>query len=239
MNERIEEAVPIPQGGIARRLFEKLTQAIEAHALSFGGGTVLSARWGHRESFDIDLFCTPEAYARLGRGGRSRIEELIKQLPGCNGEVTWCDDIATYTEIGTVEVTVLPRPRGIEPTTHTVLQGSELRTQGTEEILYAKIAYRMYEGGEITVRDAYDIACAAKLDPQALQRAIGHIDERALALVQATVEQLPAGWSKEDEKPLVNPKFRWGEETLQRKLVAALAGNAGAQRERLREGREQ
>ena len=232
------EVVPGPQGGLARTLFKKLAQAIEPHELSFGGGAVLSARWGHRESFDIDLFCRPEAYARLGREGRERVEELIKQIPGCNPEVTWCDDIATYTEIRGFEATVLPRPCAIEPATHTVLWQTELRTQSTEEILYAKIAYRMYEGGEITVRDAYDIACAAKMDPKALKRALEQIDQRALSLVQATVEQLPAGWSREDENALVNPRYKWDEPTRRRKLLEAL-GSAGAERNRGPEGRGQ
>ena len=219
------EIVPGAQGAVARALFAKLSQVIAADELSFGGGTVLASRWGHRESLDVDLFCRPEAYARLGREGRARIERLLKEIPGCDGDVTWCDDIATYTEIGGIEATVLPRPRAIEPAKRSMLRSTGLRLQGNEEILYAKIAHRMYEAGEITVRDAYDVAFARERDPRALARALGHIDERALALVAATVEQLPAVWSRDDEKPLLRPSRQWDDAALARKLAHALDGD--------------
>ena len=53
------EAVPDPQGSVARRLFRVLAGEVDPAALSFGGGTVLAARWQHRTSFDVDLFCRP------------------------------------------------------------------------------------------------------------------------------------------------------------------------------------
>ena len=226
MSESDESEVVLgAQGAVARALFAKLSQVIAADELSFGGGTVLASRWGHRESLDVDLFCRPEAYARLGRGGRARIEELLCEIPGCNHDVTWCDDIATYTEIRGVEATVLPRPCAIEPAKRTMLWSTGLRLHANEEVLYAKVAHRMYEAGEITVRDAYDVAFARERDPQALARALGHVDERALALVTATVEQLPAGWSRDDEKPLLRPAREWDEATLTRKLAQALEGD--------------
>ena len=57
----------------------------------------------------------------------------------------------------------------------TKLRGTKLRLQSSEEILYRKIVGRMYEAGEIAVRDTYDVACALREDPGALQAAVGHI----------------------------------------------------------------
>ena len=216
------EDVPELQGIIARLLAQQLMQVIAPEHLSFGGGTVLAARWQHRESLDVDLFCQPDAYAQLGRNGRAQIETLIKEIAGCNTELTWCEDIATYTEIDGIEATILPRPTTIRPTTTTTLAGTHLRLQSTEEIIYAKIVRRMYDAGEITVRDAYDVACAKQVDPKALQRTLGHIDKRIIEFVSETTKALPEGWSEHDEKQLIKPAYVWNEQTLKTKLIAAL-----------------
>ena len=41
------EHIPAPQCDVAAELFEALTAVIESRHLSFGGGTVLAARWNH------------------------------------------------------------------------------------------------------------------------------------------------------------------------------------------------
>ena len=42
--------------------FECCDEALDPEQhLSFGGGTVLAARWQHRTSLDVDLFCDPTA----------------------------------------------------------------------------------------------------------------------------------------------------------------------------------
>ena len=109
MDSRAEEEVPGPPGSVAARLFGVLSEFIAPELLSFGGGTVLAARWNHRRSLDVDLFCEPNAYDALGPAGRARLEAAIKTIPGCAEEPTWCDSIATYAEIDGVEATLLPR----------------------------------------------------------------------------------------------------------------------------------
>lgn len=103
-----------------------------------------------------------------------------------------------------------------------VLAGTSLMLQGTAQILYAKIARRMYQSGEITVRDAYDLATAAIHDPEALSQACGHASPRVLSTVSAIVESLPNGWSADDMKAQIAPKHQWSERELQERLLAAL-----------------
>ena len=111
------ERIPGPHGAVATALFRELSRFIPEQHLSFGGGTVLAARWQHRDSLDVDLFCEPSTYARLTPATRSQIEEAMHGIAGCATERTWCEDIATYTEIEGIEATVLPRTIVIEPTT--------------------------------------------------------------------------------------------------------------------------
>ena len=221
------ETVPGIQGDVAADMFEKLTTIIAAQHLSFGGGTVLAARWNHRKSLDVDLFCEPTIYGRLSPRERTRVERAIHEIAGCASSQTWCEDIATYTEIRGVEATVLPGIIVIEPGKPTTLDGTRLALQSSAQILYGKIAWRMYEGGEIAVRDAYDLASARKHDPQALAQARAHVSPRVLATVSEIIRQLPQGWSAEPEKALIEPRYAWSEAELQEQALAALRTRSG------------
>lgn len=76
----------------ARRLWLLAYGAIEQHvnALSrgpheirLGGGTVLSARWRHRTSFDIDLTLSPEAnITRLTAENNPALDAALRALGG-------------------------------------------------------------------------------------------------------------------------------------------------------------
>ena len=78
---------------------------------------------------------------------------------------------------------MLPGIIVIEPDQPTRLEGTRLTLQSSAQSLYATIAWRMYEGGEIAVRDAYDLACARMHDAQALAQARSHASPRVLATV--------------------------------------------------------
>ena len=217
-----EERVPGEQGKVARGLFETLMKEFDPGDLSFGGGTVLASRWNHRQSEDVDLFCQTDVFARLGREARARIEEQVKEMEGCDPEVTWCEDVGLYTEINGIEATMLPRAQVMPEHRNTVLAGTALQLQTNEEILYAKIVHRMYEADEITVRDAYDVACARMHDPQALDRAVKRIDKEIVRDVIATISNLPKGWTEDGQTPLLDAKYEWKEQELTARAVAAL-----------------
>lgn len=100
--------------------------------------------------------------------------------------------------------------------------GERSRAPGHAQILYAKIAWRMYEGGEIAVRDAYDLGAARKHDPQELAQACAHASPWVLETISAIIEHLPKGWSDESDKPLIAPRYQWSESELQEQALAAL-----------------
>ena len=116
-----------------------------------------------------------------------------------------------------------------EPTT---LQGTALALQSSAQILYAKIAWRMYESGEIAARDSYDLACALRHDPHALGQACAHVSPRVLATVSEIIRQLPGGWSAESEKPLIEPRYAWSEAELRQQALAALRTRCGPKGQR-------
>ena len=82
------EDVPDPQGRIARQVFEAVRTELVPADLSFGGGTVLAARWRHRVSLDVGLFCRPDTSAGLDAAARQRIEVQLASIPGCASERT-------------------------------------------------------------------------------------------------------------------------------------------------------
>lgn len=217
------EDVPDPQGRIARQVFEAIRTELGPADLSFGGGTVLAARWKHRTSLDVDLFCRPDPYARLDAAARQRIEEQLTNIPGCASERTWCEPIAIYTEIDGIQATVLPRAGRPAQARETRLAGMTLRLQTTEEILQGKILHRMYETGEIAVRDVYDLACARHRDPAALGKVLAHIGPDIVGDVKTLLANLPRGWSERDAEQLVDPRYTWSEDTLRKEVQLALA----------------
>ncbi len=216
------EAVPDPQGSVARQLFRALAREVDPAALSFGGGTVLAARWEHRTSFDVDLFCRPETYEALNAAAHARIERAVGDIPGCDRERTWCEPLALYAEINGIQATVLPRSTGPIHERRSELSGTRLRLQNTEEILYGKIFHRLYGTETITVRDVYDVASAARHDRPALRRVLAHLGGQVTADVGARLASLPRGWSGRDPQPVIDPAYDWNEATLVLAAQAAL-----------------
>ena len=217
------ENVPDPQGRVARQVFEAIRTELGSVDLSFGDGTVLAARWRHRTSLDVDLFCRPDTYAGLDANARHRIEAQLAEIPGCASERTWCEPIAICTEVDGVEATVLPRAAGPAQAHQTRLAGTTLRLQTTEEILRGKILHRIYETGELAVRDVYDLACARHCDPAALGKVLAHLGSDIVGDVRTLLANLPRGWSERDDKQLVNPHYTWNEDDLRNEVQHALA----------------
>ena len=225
------EAVPDPQGSVARQLFRVLAAEVDSAALSFGGGTVLAARWRHRTSLDVDLFCRPETYEELDAAAHARIEQAVGEIPGCDRERTWCEPLALYAEINGIQATVLPRSTGPTHQWRSELSGTRLRLQNTAEILYGKVFRRLYVTETITVRDVYDVASAARHDRPALQRVLAHLGGQVTADIGARLASLPRGWSGRDPQPVINPAYDWNEVALVRAAQAAMQPGPPIRRE--------
>ena len=220
------------RGGLHRVAVETSTaicRVVEPARLSIGGGTVLAARWGHRRSTDIDFFCEPEAYAELDERKRAELEEALRTVPGIEAETLWCDPIATWCTVRDTEVTILPRPR-VRPLAgrgDSYLGSTRIALQANAEVLYGKIVRRMLQAEEVHVRDVYDVVYAAEHDRASLEAAKEFIGGETLENVAALFEGLPPGWTRDQEKMLLDPQIELGENELGVKFLEALRDGPG------------
>ena len=215
--------------GVAVDAGAAICTVIEPDRLTIGGGTVLAARWGHRRSTDIDFFCESAAYAELDERRRKELEEALRTVPGIETETLWCDPIATWCTVRGTEVTILPRPR-VRPLAEqgdSYLDSTRIALQANAEVLYGKIVRRMLQAEEVHVRDVYDVVYAAEHDRASLDAAKEFIGRETLENVAVLFEGLPPGWTRDQEKRLLDPKIELGEDELEVKLLEALRDGPG------------
>ena len=113
------------------------------HALwTFGGGTVLMLRIGHRQSKDIDLFVPDPQY--LGYVN-PRLSDVAEQIT------------ADYEENGTALTT---RPFDVVS-----FGGREIKVETSAEIIAKKMWHR---GDRANARDLYDLCAVAEAEPEAI-----------------------------------------------------------------------
>ncbi len=206
-----------------------ICNVVEPESLSIGGGTVLAARWGHRRSTDIDFFCEAAVYAELDVRRRKELEEALRTVPGVKAETLWCDPIATWCAVGKTEVTILPRSRirALAGRGSSYLDATRIELQANAEVLYGKIVRRMLEAEEVHVRDVYDIVYAAEHDRKSLEATKRFIGDETLENVAMLIEGLPRGWTRDQEKMLIDPKLDLSENELGTKFIGALCEGPG------------
>ena len=150
-----------------------------------GGGTVLAARWRHRQSFDVDIqmpehvrieLLAGEAGEELRQrindlGGRSGIDEHANIYSG------WLPSRDRYAREA---VQIWGREPGIGGgETEAIVDGRREWTLGTTQILHGKLA----RADKRTVRDMFDLWTAARKAPGALEDAVNARSRRSILIV--------------------------------------------------------
>ena len=176
--------------------------------LRLGGGTVLQARWRHRHSTDADLFSDPQTYATAVRSHGLAMEKALRAISStAAGEDTFVDQIATYTKVGGVEVTILPAVTLVDGGSGRFVPNTAVETLTSAEILGGKLVHRLHGAGIAETRDLYDLAIAHEHDLAALQRAVSALAPHQCVEVAAMMEMLPQDWDQGSrEKPLLDPQ---------------------------------
>ena len=172
----------------AKTLWRRAQQVIHEELQQFGtprlgGGTTLGARWGHRESSDIDLTIEPEPGGRPvpvssaimtpGSHLLSRLEGLdigtvkCEILTDAQFHVTFHDpDDESEIRFGLDIASVSATPRlGHRKA---LVEGSPVLVLSTTQILTGKL----HRWGEATLRDAIDFEHAARRDCDSLTFAV-------------------------------------------------------------------
>lgn len=200
-------ALRATQNRILQAAWEQLADHLAAENLTLGGGTALAARWHHRESTDVDLFTAPGGFRQAGLLPAT-LEALIRSTSGLTLEALAVDEVSCHATFREGQLGLLSRPPIIpEPHSGDFVAGTSIRMESNAAILARKIHERILTMGLLYPRDLYDIACAAKLDPEALHAAWAARPMRNLVPTGFALRSLSAGWMQRQERPVLRPAF--------------------------------
>lgn len=173
-------------GGAWEVLFPRALTLIDDFAIhggisepfwTFGGGTVLMLRYGHRLSKDIDIFVPDPQY--LGYV----TPRLSEQAANLTQDYT---EAATFVKLqfdeGEIDFVAAPNllPAAAAWESWEVL-GRQVKVETSAEIVAKKMYYR---GDRATARDLFDLALVIERDPQSLRDAATFINRHRAAFIE-------------------------------------------------------
>ena len=148
--------------------------------LLMGGGSVLSAEWGHRMSMDIDLLLPErEGMQDAGQGGPVDLAaatggKLVKDLP---------NQISVEVDEGEIDVAAIPPDLpGLEREVE--IDGRTELVLASAQILRGKLD-RTDQGAK---RDAFDFAVAREADPRGLEIAVNALSPNETRVIRHNLE---------------------------------------------------
>jgi hypothetical protein len=153
-----------------------------------GGGTILAARWRHRESHDIDLLVSPRTETRFLQPEAA--PELHRRLEAAGARrITFGRFSQILFEKSRIEMLAAdPQPRVGQR--RAIVDGIEVTALASRQILTGKFSNRSLNP---PVRDLYDLAVAGTVAPRALGIAVN-------ALAGDDIRWRLVSWEMEREK---------------------------------------
>ena len=168
------------------------TQFIPPAELSIGGGSVLAARWNHRESFDIDLTVSRFALTRQAASQPNLFFSLIDAdeqlhsgyLRADLAHVQCQDQTQSFSWLFAPSLTLSPLSQESDP-------HHGLPMDSSAEILAKKLFYRMSEHGRYLPRDIYDLAWASIYEPVTFTESASILIPQQRSLITRHLRSLP------------------------------------------------
>lgn len=158
----------------AMQLMSHLESQVANPGWSFGGGTVLMLRMGHRQSRDIDLFIPdPQMLGYLS----PRLSEEVQAITTDYEENA--EFIKLYLPHGEIDV-VVGEALTAAPFDLVSHGGRDIRVETSAEILAKKLWHR---GDRGTARDLFDLCAVARHEPEALARAAPFFSRHAAQFI--------------------------------------------------------
>ena len=186
-----------------------------------GGGTVLAARWFHRQSNDVDIFMPRSvpfrqlresvdprfARAMKARGAQSIIE-------GTSSIKIWMND-ATRIEISHLDSLPAQTPHWMD------VDGYKVCVASNAQIMTGKIKGRSHHS---PIKDIFDAAVASVVDPEALAIAINSLDENGRRTLSAKLAQGERHYRNMAPQEIKAPseEFKWALSNGPEKYIRAL-----------------
>jgi hypothetical protein len=137
---------------------------------TFGGGTVLMLRYGHRFSKDIDIFVPdPQSLGFVN----PRLSDVAESIT--TDYVEAAGYVKLFLPEGEIDFVAAPNLTAPGFEIQTIL-GHEVRVETSVEIIAKKMWHR---GDRITGRDIFDFALVAEREPEALMAARQYMTRHA------------------------------------------------------------
>ena len=194
-----------------------LWEYLPRNKLTLGGGTVLAARWEHRESTDVDLFAPLGAFD----DAEAQMTSLAASVEGRLHTGELIDAVVAKRHLRLT----LGKPAG----ELTVFTGHDATAQpiaahetaaGFAVHSVQEILARIHGLADFTQRGFYDFAVAALVEPDSMARVLASFDPEANRAVAHELRREPAGFAG---KPLLAPAYRdLGEGTELRRCARVL-----------------
>jgi len=146
----------------ALRLMAHLESQVPHAHWTFGGGTVLMLRMGHRLSKDIDLFVPDPQYLGYVNPRLSDVAETISTDYEENAEF-----LKFYLPAGEIDI-VVGAALTDQPFEVASYAGRDIRFETNAEIIAKKMWHR---GDQGKARDLFDLCAVAVTDPEAITHA--------------------------------------------------------------------
>ena len=139
------------------------------------GGTVLAARWGHRESTDLDLVVHPRTeIARLAKARNPAFWTAMEAAGATKIDLEGTPTV--HFAKGKIELILTPPVPRIGAVEDTV-ESRRVQLMDPAQILTAKLQHR---GTSAPVRDLYDLGVGRRTDPARAAIAVNATQERLL-----------------------------------------------------------
>jgi hypothetical protein len=186
---------------------------------TFGGGTVLMLRYGHRFSKDIDIFVPdPQSLGFV----TPRLSEVAESIT--TDYVEAAGYVKLYLPEGEIDFVAAPNLTAPGFDVETIL-GHRIRVETSVEIIAKKMWHR---GDRIMGRDIFDFALVAEREHAALMSAHAFMTRHAAALLQQLETRYAQLKQQFDAIDTLNfhPDFEQSCQTLAATLAAMLDASA-------------
>jgi predicted nucleotidyltransferase component of viral defense system len=159
----------------ALRLMTHLETQIRHPTWTFGGGTVLMLRIGHRQSKDIDLFVPDSQYLGYINPRLSDVAEGVSTDYEENSEF-----IKLFLPEGEINV-VVGESLTDDPYQTAMCMGRPVKFETCAEIIAKKMWHR---GNQAKARDLFDLCAVATKEPDAIDVAAPFMKKHGAAFLQ-------------------------------------------------------
>lgn len=209
--------LPEPAAGLwkaSRDVLSELMPEERSWERHLGGGTILAARWNHRESTDIDVV-TRSVFSLEGLA-----EPIAKAMDG-HVELETPERVVIRKGKGKLDVnmTEIEPAEGLEPT---LIDGQVESVMSTTQIVRGKLN-RMTPG---PVRDAYDLIAASQIDGGSLAAAYNMLKTSGKLVIEATLRSANEDLGEEAKTSLkLKEKSRVDFEIIGTTTAEALEGH--------------